>query len=129
LEVLAKGGYPYKGSFGKRFSGSTLTVNVVVGTNGDEVCEELVRLAWEAAQRIFRKYGVEVYVVPVVVSARTPFLSVNGVKVVIKSLPTVEELEDLILSIALYFNEAPEDEADILAFLEDPLIADAVLAN
>jgi hypothetical protein len=71
---------------------------------------------------------VEVYVIPVTVSTRTPFLSVNGVKVVTKSLPTVEELEDLILSIALYFNEAPEDEADILAFLEDPLIASAALA-
>ncbi|MCC6046721.1 MAG: hypothetical protein LM571_00810 [Desulfurococcaceae archaeon] len=70
---------------------------------------------------------MEVYVIPVTVSTRTPFLSVNGVKVVTKSLPTVEELEDLILSIALYFNESPEDEADILAFLEDPLIANAAL--
>jgi len=93
------------------------------------VCEELVRLTWEAAQRIFRKYGVEVYVVPVTINTKTPFLSINGVKVVVKSLPTVEELEDLILSVALYFDEAPEDEADILAFLEDPLIADAVLVH
>ncbi len=122
-------GHPYKGPPTKGFSGSALTVNVVVGTNSDEVCEELVRLTWEAAQRIFRKYGVEVYVVPVTINTKTPFLSINGVKVVIKSLPTVEELEDLILSVALYFDEAPEDEVDILAFLEDPLIADAVLTH
>lgn len=121
-------GRPYKGPPTKGFSGRALAVNVVVGTNSDEVCEELVRLTWEAAQRIFRKYGVEVYVVPVTISTKTPFLSINGVKVLIKSLPTVEELEDLILSVALYFDEAPEDEADILAFLEDPLVADAALA-
>lgn len=102
-----------------------MAVDVVVGVNNDELSEDLVRLVWEVAQRIFRKYGLEVYVVPVTVNARYPYLSINGMRVVIRSPPSDAELEDLILSVAMYA-EGNEVEFDILASLEDPTVADAV---
>lgn len=104
-----------------------MAVIVVIGVNNDEVSEDLVRIVWETAQRIFRKYGLEVYVVPLAVSSRHPYISINGIRVVIKSPPSTAELEDLILSVAMYADSSDE-EVDLLASLEDPTIADAVFA-
>lgn len=103
-------------------------MNVVVGVNSDELSEDLIRLVWEVAQRIFRKYGLEVYVVPVTVNSKFPYISINGVRVAIRSPPSISELEDLILSVALYV-ESEEEEVDLVASLEDPIIADAVLIS
>lgn len=105
-----------------------MAVNVVVGVINDEISEDLVRIVWEVAQRIFRKYGLEVYVVPVAVNSRFPYISINGIRVVIKSPPSTAELEDLILSVAMYA-ENEDEEADLLASLEDPTVADAVLVS
>ncbi len=104
-----------------------MAVNVVIGVSNDEVSEDLVRLAWEAAQRIFRKYSLEVYVIPVTVTTRFPYISINGIRVVVRSPPSVEELEDLILSIAIYVDNN-EEEAELLGLLEDPTMADAVFS-
>ncbi|MEM2007324.1 MAG: hypothetical protein QXG17_06985 [Sulfolobales archaeon] len=105
-----------------------MAVNVVVGVVSDEISEDLVRIVWEVAQRIFKKYGLEVYVVPVAVNSRFPYISINGIRVVIRSPPSVTELEDLILSVAMY-SEGSDDEVDLLASLEDPVIADAVFVS
>ncbi|MEM4491264.1 MAG: hypothetical protein QXR49_02140 [Sulfolobales archaeon] len=102
-----------------------MAVNVVVGVISDEISEDLVRIVWEVAQRIFKKYGLEVYVVPVTVNSRFPYISINGVRVAIKSPPSPAELEDLILSVAMY-SEDSDDGAELLASLEDPEVADAV---
>ncbi|MEM1622659.1 MAG: hypothetical protein QXZ60_03185 [Sulfolobales archaeon] len=105
-----------------------MAVNVVVGVASDEISEDLVRIVWEAAQRIFKKYRLEVYVVPVAVNSRVPYISINGVRVAIKSPPSVAELEDLILSVAMY-SEDGDDGAELLASLEDPVVADAALVS
>lgn len=105
-----------------------MAVNVVVGVISDEVSEDLVRMVWEVAQRIFRKYGVEVYVIPIAVNSRFPYISINGIRLVIKSPPSAAELEDLILSVAMYA-ESSDEEVDLLASLEDPTVADAVLVS
>ncbi|MCS7100042.1 MAG: hypothetical protein RMH84_05150 [Sulfolobales archaeon] len=106
-----------------------MAVNIVVGVIGDELSEDLVRLVWEVAQRIFRKYKLEVYVVPVVVSSRYPYISINGIRVVVKSPPSASELEDLILSVAMYTDSEGEDEVDLVASIEDPTLADAILVS
>ncbi len=105
-----------------------MAVDVVVGVVNDEVSEDLVRIAWEAAQKIFRKYGLEVYVIPVAVNSALPYISINGVRVVVKSPPSTAELEDLILSIAMYSDGGDDGDPDLLASLEDPLVADAAFA-
>lgn len=102
-----------------------MTVNVVIGVSNDELSEDLVSLAWEAAQRIFRKYGLEVYVIPVTATTRFPYISINGIRVIVRSPPSVEELEDLILSIAIYVNNN-EEETELLGLLEEPTMADAL---
>lgn len=102
-----------------------MAIDVVVGVGNDEISEDLVRITWEAAQRIFRKYGLEVYVIPVVVGSKAPYILVNGVKVLIRSPPSSEEIEDLILSVAMYA-EGGEEDAEIFGSLEDPALADAI---
>ncbi len=119
---------PFKVTPLSRVLGWLMAVDVVVGVVNDEVSDDLVRIVWEVAQRIFRKYGLEVYVVPVAVNSAFPYISVNGVRVVVKSPPSATELEDLILSVAMYSEGADESDADFLASLEDPLIADAAFA-
>ncbi len=73
-------------------------VEVIVITNGSDFGERLLRLTWGVAQKLFKEYGIEVYVIPYQVKGSRVSLVVNGLEFPVIKMPTPEEIQDIILS-------------------------------
>ncbi len=77
-----------------------MSIEVTVITNGSSLGEDLLRIAWNTAQRLFREYGVEVYVVPFQVRKGRVAIIINGLEFPVTRPLSVEELSNLILTAA-----------------------------
>lgn len=75
-----------------------MPVDVIVVTDGSPFGEDVVRLVWEVAQKLFREYGLEVYVIPYTTRESRVMLLINNVEFVVSRRLTHEEVEDLILT-------------------------------
>ncbi|MCD6323896.1 MAG: hypothetical protein J7L55_02160 [Desulfurococcales archaeon] len=75
-------------------------IEVTVVTNGSPLGEELVRIAWATAQKLFQDYGIEVYVIPYQTKGRVVALVINGLEIPVTRPLSREELTNIILSAA-----------------------------
>ncbi len=85
-----------------------MPVDVIVVTNGSLLGEEILKLTWYTAQKIFREYGVEVYVIPYPSKDSRISLIINDLEFTVNKLLTPQELMDLILS--ALSNENPKTQ-------------------
>jgi len=77
-----------------------LSIDVFVIVNGSELGEYILRRTWEAARRIFKEYGIKVFVIPYY-SVKAPVsIIINGVEYVIHRKLSFKELMNMILSAA-----------------------------
>lgn len=84
-------------------------IDVIVVTNGSILGEELLKLTWYTAQKLFHEYGIEVYVIPYQVKRGTVTLVINGLEYPVTRKPSPDELADLILSAASSEGEWKEE--------------------
>ncbi|PUA32436.1 MAG: hypothetical protein B7O98_07220 [Zestosphaera tikiterensis] len=85
-----------------------MPVDVIVVTNGSLLGEELLKLTWYTAQKLFHEYGVEVYVIPYYSKDSRVSLIINDIEFTVNKKLTPEELTDLILS--ALGNESPKTQ-------------------
>jgi len=87
-----------------------LSIDVFVIVNGSELGEYILRKTWEAAQRIFKEYGIKVFVIPYY-SVKAPVsIIINGVEYVIHRKLSFKELMNMILSAAPLSSGSEEGE-------------------
>jgi hypothetical protein len=77
-----------------------MSIEVMVITNGSSLGEDLLRIAWNTAQRLFQEYRVEVYVIPFQVRKGRVAIIINGLEFPVTRPLSVEELSNLILTAA-----------------------------
>jgi len=72
----------------------------IVFRYGNVLGDEILRRFWNAAIKVFREYGIEVYIMPLLTDEKGKGVSViiNGFEVSLNSLVTVDEAVDLILT-------------------------------
>lgn len=77
----------------------SVDVYVVLRRNS-ELGDTVLRIMWSAAMKIFKDYGVEVYVVPLITNEKGRDVSViiNGFEVRVDALTSVDDAVDLILT-------------------------------
>ncbi|MEM3848998.1 MAG: hypothetical protein QXS42_04480, partial [Zestosphaera sp.] len=75
-----------------------MPVDVIVVTDGSSFGEDVVRLVWEVAQKLFHEYGLEVYVIPYTSRESRVMLLINNIEFMVSRKLTHEEVEDLILT-------------------------------
>ncbi len=97
-----------------------MSVDVIVLTNGSDLGEKLLKVTWYVAQKLFREYGVEVYVIPYQVRGRVALL-VNGREYPVRSPEQVNarNIEDLILSSMAGSDEGAGFETIVIGSLID----------
>ncbi len=89
-------------------------IDVLVIVNGSELGEYILRKTWEVAQRIFKDYGIKVFVIPYY-SVKAPVsLIINGIEYVIHRRLSFKELMNMILS-AAPVNTSTSEEGEIVA--------------
>ncbi len=96
--------------------------------NGSPLGEDLLKIAWSTAQRLFQEYGIEVYVVPYQVRGRAVSLVVNGLEIPVTRPPSVEELINIILSAASSEGKWEEETVIGAALLHDDIFGNGVVA-
>jgi len=82
-------------------NGVVMAVDVyIVFRYGNVLGDEILRRFWNAAIKVFREYGIEVYIMPLLTDEKGKGVSViiNGFEVSLNSLVTVDEAVDLILT-------------------------------
>ncbi len=89
----------------------------VVMRNNSELGDITLKNFWLAALKIFKEYGIEVYVMPLVSpdtsnSGKDVFVVINGFEVPIRTLLTIDEAVDIILK---YISVAKDKEEDVYA--------------
>lgn len=89
----------------------------VVMRNNSELGDITLRNFWLAALKVFKEYGIEVYVMPLVSPGTSNggngvFVVINGFEVPVRTLLTVDEAVDMILK---YISIEKDKEEDIYA--------------
>jgi hypothetical protein len=82
-------------------NGAVMAVDVyIVFRHGNVLGDEILRRFWDAAIKVFKEYGIEVYIMPLLTNEKGKEVSViiNGFEVSLNSLVTVDEAVDLILT-------------------------------
>jgi len=105
-----------------------VSIDVLVIVNNSELSEEILKTAWQAAQSIFKNYGIEVYVIPYYNprSLRTVVV-VNNVEYIINRRLSVREFIDLILSSSMIREEVQKESVAIgITFNDKDPLSDAV---
>ena len=105
------------------------TVYVIV--NGSDLGENVLRIVWEAAQRLFREYGMEVYVVPFFNPRHPVALIYRGVEYRVRKNVSVKEVINLILDTAIASTSGDKDGSVVFGAVtdDDPDYMSAVLVG
>ena len=93
------------------------TVYVIV--NGSDLGEKVLRIVWEAAQRLFREYGMEVYVVPFFNPRHPVTLIYRGVEYKVRKTVSVKEVINLILDTAIASASGDKDGGVVFGAVTD----------
>lgn len=103
------------------------TVYVIV--NGSDLGERVLRIVWEAAQRLFREYGMEVYVIPFFNPRHPVTLIYRGVEYKVRKNVSVKEVINLILDTAIASASGDRDGGVVFGAVtdDDPDYMSAVL--
>ncbi len=105
------------------------TIYVIV--NGSDLGENVLKIVWEAAQRLFREYGMEVYVVPFFNPKHPVTLIYRGVEYRVRKAVSVKEVINLILDTAVASVSGDKGGGVVFGAVtdDDPDYMSAVLVN
>ncbi len=92
---------------------------VYVIVNGSDLGEKVLRIVWEAAQRLFREYGMEVYVVPFFNPRHPVTLIYRGVEFKVRKTVSVKEVINLILDTAIATASGDKDGGVVFGAVTD----------
>lgn len=101
----------------------------VVMRRNSELGDEILRRFWLAATKIFKNFGVEIYVVPLITNERGRDVSViiNGFEVNISELITINDAVDLILTHLTVRNDSNQTYALGIYIDRDDSLQDACM--
>lgn len=88
-----------------------MSIDVYVVMRNDSTLGDLIlRNFWLAASKIFKEYGIEVYVIPLITPTKGKGVSViiNGFEIPLRTVVTVNEAIDIILKYLTIRNESEE---------------------
>lgn len=104
---------------------------VYVIVNGSDLGERVLRIVWEAAQRLLREYGMEVYVIPYFNPRHPVTLVYRGVEYKVRKAVSVKEVINLILDTAIASASSDRDGGIVFGAVthDDPDYSSAVIVS
>ncbi len=104
----------------------SVDVYVVLRRNS-ELGDDILKKFWSAAVKVFKEYGIETYVIPLITNekGRDVTVIINGFEVRVNGLISVEDAVDLILTYIAVKNEASPTYALGVYIERDDSLSDA----
>lgn len=104
----------------------SVDVYVILRRNS-ELGDIILGMLWTAATKIFKEYGIEVYVVPLVTNEKGRDVSViiNGIEVRVDRLTSIDDAVDLILTYLTVKTEVNQTYALGIYIDRDDSLSDA----